>query len=58
MVDEVNPQLEAIRKQAHDSASAVLKQLNTKIRPLLTPEQQKRLDALQTLRDTKPAPAS
>jgi hypothetical protein len=58
IVAEVQPQLDAIHKQARESADAVLKQLNTKIRPLLTPEQQKRLDAMQTLREARPEPSS
>ena len=46
----VKPQLEAIHEQARTQADAVLKQLDTQIRPLLTPEQVKKLDAMETLR--------
>lgn len=49
-VTGVKPQLEAIHQQARTQADAVLKQLDTQIRPLLTPEQVKKLDALETLR--------
>ena len=54
LVAEVQPQLDAIHQQARQSADAVMKQLNTKIRPLLTADQQKRLDALETLHSTQP----
>ncbi|MGH7937153.1 MAG: periplasmic heavy metal sensor [Bryobacteraceae bacterium] len=53
-VAAVQPQLDAIRKQAHEQADAIIKQLHEQIRPLLNAEQQKRLDAIQTLRDTRP----
>lgn len=46
----VKPQLEAIHQQARTQADAVLKQLDNQIRPLLTPGQVKKLDALETLR--------
>lgn len=52
LVAEVQPQLDAIHQQAHQAADAILKQLDAKVRPLLTPEQQKRLDAMATLRET------
>jgi len=53
LVAEVQPQLDAIHQQAHQAADAILKQLDAKVRPLLTPEQQKRLDAMATLRETR-----
>lgn len=49
-VTAVQPQLEAIHQQARTQADAVLKQLDAQIRPLLTPEQVKKLEALETLR--------
>jgi Spy/CpxP family protein refolding chaperone len=49
LVDAVKPQLEAIHQQARAAAEPIMKQLHTQIRPLLTPEQQKKLDALETL---------
>jgi Spy/CpxP family protein refolding chaperone len=52
LVTEVQPQLDAIHQQAHQAADVILKQLDAKVRPLLTPEQQKRLDAMATLRET------
>jgi len=53
LVAEVQPQLDAIHQQAHQAADVILKQLDAKVRPLLTPEQQKRLDAMATLRETR-----
>lgn len=53
-VAAVQPQLDAIREQARKQADAIIKQLHEQIRPLLNAEQQKRLDAIQTLRDTRP----
>ncbi len=49
-VDTVQPQLDAVRQQAHQAEDALLKQLHTQIRPFLTTEQQTRLDALETIR--------
>ena len=53
MMAEVQPQLEAIHQQARQSAEVIMKQLNAKVRPLLTADQQKRLDALETLHATE-----
>lgn len=55
-VTAVQPQLEAIHQQARTQADAVLKQLDTQIRPLLTPEQVNKLDALETLRESHTGP--
>ena len=49
LVAAARPQLEAIHQKARAEADVVLKQLDTQIRPLLTPDQQKRLDAMETL---------
>ena len=48
-VDAVQPQLQAIHQQARSAAEPIMKNLHTQIRPLLTAEQQKKLDALETL---------
>ena len=56
LVAEVQPQIDAIRKQARDATEPIIKQLHARIRPLLTPEQQKRLEAFETLRETRPEP--
>ncbi len=57
-VTAVQPQLEAIHQQARTQADAILKQLDAQIRPLLTPEQVKKLDALETLRAGHEGPGS
>jgi Spy/CpxP family protein refolding chaperone len=49
LVAAVRPQLQAIHEKARADADVIMKQLNTQIRPLLTPEQQKRLDAMEVL---------
>lgn len=49
LVAAARPQLKAIHEKARAEADVVLKQLHTQIRPLLTPDQQKRLDALEVL---------
>lgn len=49
LVTAVRPQLDAIHQKARTEAEVVLKQLDTQIRPLLTPDQQKRLDAMELL---------
>ena len=54
LVDAVKPQLEAIHQQARTAAEPIMKQLHAQIRPLLTPEQQKKLDALETLHGSGP----
>ena len=52
LVTAMRPQLDAIHQKARAEADAILKQLDAQIRPLLTPEQQKRLDAVETLHGT------
>ena len=54
LVDAAQPQLKAIHEQARAQADVVLKQLHSQMRPLLTPEQQKKLDAMDTLRESSP----
>jgi len=57
LVDAVKPQLEAIHQQARAAAEPIIKQLHTQIRPYLTAEQLKKLDALETLHSgSGPAP--
>ena len=50
LVKGVQPQLDAIHEQARTASDAVLKQLDAQLRPLLSADQQKKLDALATLR--------
>jgi Spy/CpxP family protein refolding chaperone len=52
LVTAVRPQLDAIHQKARAEAGVVLKQLDAQIRPLLTADQQKRLDAMETLHGT------
>lgn len=49
LLTAVRPQLQAVHEKARADAEVILKQLHTQIRPLLTPEQQKRLDAMEVL---------
>lgn len=49
-VDAVQAQLDANHQEAGQSEDALLKQLYSSIRPLLTPEQQIKLDAFEALR--------
>jgi Spy/CpxP family protein refolding chaperone len=49
-IDAVQPQLDATHQQARQAADALLKQLDASIRPLLTPEQQTKLDAFEAIR--------
>ncbi|MGI8889433.1 MAG: hypothetical protein ACR2G0_01435 [Chthoniobacterales bacterium] len=55
LVKTVQPQLDAIHEQARVAADAVVKQLDIQIRPFSSADQQKRLDALETLRATAPS---
>jgi Spy/CpxP family protein refolding chaperone len=55
-IDAVEPQLEATHQQARQAADALLKQLFASIRPLLTPEQQTKLDAFEAMRVARPRP--
>lgn len=52
LVTAVRPQLEAIHQKARAEAQVVINQLDAQIRPLLTPDQQKRLDAMELLHGT------
>jgi Spy/CpxP family protein refolding chaperone len=44
IMDEARPKMEAIHREAMEKAKAVIDDAMTKIRPLLTPDQQKKLD--------------
>jgi Spy/CpxP family protein refolding chaperone len=55
-VDAVQPQLDATHQQARQAADTLLKQLSASIRPLLTPEQQIKLDAFEAMRAAGPPP--
>ena len=44
IVDQATPQIESIRREAMQKTKAVMDNAMAQIRPLLTPEQQKKLD--------------
>lgn len=48
ILDATKPQMEAIHREAMDKSKAVMADAMAKIRPLLTPEQQKQLDERKT----------
>lgn len=45
IIEQATPQIESIRREAMQKTRAVLENAMSQIRPLLTPEQQKQLDA-------------
>jgi Spy/CpxP family protein refolding chaperone len=47
IVDQARPQIRAIHQEAMQKTKAVMDNTMTQIRPLLTPEQQQKLDAMQ-----------
>ncbi len=44
VIDQAKPQIENIRREAMQKTKAVMEDAMAKIRPMLTPEQQKKLD--------------
>ena len=52
IIDQARPQIESIRREAMQKMKAVMDNAVAQIRPLLTPDQQKRLDAMETLHGT------
>jgi len=47
IVDQAKPQLQAIHQEARQKAQAVMESTGAQIRPLLTPQQQAKFDALR-----------
>ncbi len=47
IIDQATPQIENIRREAMQKTKAVMDDTMAKIRPMLTPEQQKKLDDAQ-----------
>lgn len=47
IVDQVRPQIRAIHEEAMQKTKAIMDNTMTQIRPLLTAEQQQKLDAMQ-----------
>ncbi len=50
IVDQATPQIESIRRDAMEKTKAVMDNAMSQIRPMLTPEQQKKLDEAKTER--------
>ncbi|MDP9253613.1 MAG: hypothetical protein M3O66_01530 [Verrucomicrobiota bacterium] len=47
IVDQAKPQIQAIHHEAMQKTKAIMDNTMSQIRPLLTPEQQQKLDAMQ-----------
>jgi protein CpxP len=47
IIDQTKPQLEAIHKEAMEKMHALMESTGAQIRPLLTPEQQTKFDAMK-----------
>jgi Spy/CpxP family protein refolding chaperone len=47
IIDQTKPQLAAIHKEAMEKAHTLLENATNQIRPLLTPEQQTKFDAMK-----------
>ena len=47
IIDQTKPQLAAIHKEAMEKMHALLESTGAQIRPLLTPEQQQKFDAMK-----------
>src|SRR6266581_4637174 len=50
LIDQARPQIIAIHKEAMEKTHAILDKTMSQIRPVLTPDQQKKFDDLQTAR--------
>jgi Spy/CpxP family protein refolding chaperone len=50
IVDKARPEVLAIMKEAHAKIKPIIDNAAAQLRPLLTPEQQKKLDGLEALR--------
>jgi hypothetical protein len=47
IIDQTKPQMEAIHKEAMEKMHALMESASAQIRPLLTPEQQTKFDAMK-----------
>ncbi len=47
IIDQTHPQIRAIHEEAMQKTKAIIDNAMTQIRPLLTPEQQQKLDAMK-----------
>ena len=50
LIEQARPQIIAIHKEAMEKTHAIMDKTMSQIRPILTPEQQKKFDALQKAR--------
>jgi Spy/CpxP family protein refolding chaperone len=50
LIDQAKPQIIAIHKDARDKTQAIMDKTMSQIRPILTPDQQKKFDDLQKAR--------
>ena len=49
--DQAKPQIKAARHESKEKIAAIRENMQAQIRPILTPEQQQKFDALKTARD-------
>lgn len=47
IIDQAKPQIEAIHKEAMEKTHAIMESIAAQIRPLLTPQQQQKYDAMK-----------
>ncbi len=47
IIDQAKPQIEAIHKEAMEKTHAIMENTGAQIRPLLTPQQQQKYDAMK-----------
>jgi periplasmic protein CpxP/Spy len=47
IIDQAKPQIEAIHKEAMEKTHAIMESTGAQIRPLLTPQQQEKYDAMK-----------
>jgi len=50
LIDQARPQIIAIHKDAMEKTHAIMEKTMSQIRPILTPDQQKKFDAMQKAR--------
>lgn len=51
IIDQAKPQIKAARQEAKQKAQAIRENIRSQIRPILTPAQQQKWDALQKARE-------
>ena len=51
LIDQAKPQIEAIHKEAMEKTHAIMENTAAQIRPLLTPQQQQKYDAMKKAHD-------